>query len=252
MAQAAGPKEISRAVPVVMVCRNNLPLTKLALRSVLAQDVPVEVLVVDNCSSDGTSQWLRTKNLMTIFPSRQWSLARCWNAALVALWRAGWDRALIINNDVELRADTVRILRGHGGEFVTCVSVDQRERMGVLGDRTLESLRANEREHPDFSCFMLSRSVTDRVGWFDERFWPAYCEDSDYHVRMYRAGVQAVCMDLPFLHHGAGTMKFAAPGERARIERGAQKNRERFRELYGCLPGTAEYGALFSAEGMNA
>lgn len=237
-----------RPVPLVVVCRNNLALTKLAVRSALAQDHPVEILAVDNCSSDGTAQWLRTKQIVTIFPQVQQSLAWCWNSALKALWAAGHDRALVINNDVSLRLDTVRILlsvlgQAHG--FVTCVSVDSPEQLG--GTRDVLELIMGSRPHPDFSCFMISKTVTDKVGWFDEEYFPAYCEDSSYHVRMHRAGVRAVCVDLPFLHHGAGTIKHASKGEVARIRRGADANRERFRQEYGCLPGSDAYQKLFKS-----
>jgi len=237
-----------RPIPVVLIARNNLALTKLAIKSVQAQDLPVEILVVDNHSNDGTAQWLRTKSLTVISAPEQWSLARCWNTALAALWRAGWSKALVCNNDIELRPDTVSQLNRHGGKFVTAVSVNRPEQLvdesNVLHDW-------NEREHPDFSCFMISRRVTDRVGWFDERYFPAYCEDSDYHVRMFRAGIRAVCVDIPFLHHGASTIKTAGAGETARIRRGADANRERFRLVYGCLPGSDAYQDLFR-ESENA
>lgn len=242
-----------RPVPLVVVCRNNLALTKLAVRSALAQDHPVEILAVDNCSSDGTAQWLRTKQIVTIFPQVQQSLAWCWNSALQALWAAGENHALVINNDVRLRPDTVRLLSAHGGEFVTCVSVDALDQVGIYTNKNdipdererVSVLRSGQRPHPDFSCFMISKTVTDKVGWFDEEYFPAYCEDSVYHVRMHRAGVRAVCVDLPFLHHGAGTIKHASKGEVARIRRGADANRERFRQEYGCLPGSDAYQELF-------
>ncbi len=237
---------MKRPIPVVLIARNNLHLTKLAIRSVAAQDYPVEILVVDNDSSDGTKQWLRTKSLTVISAPEQWSLARCWNTALAALWHVGWSKALVCNNDIELRPDTVRMLNAHGGEFVTAVSVNQPEQLGETQDRFGSTLfQWNEREHPDFSCFMISKTVTDKVGGFDENYYPAYAEDSDMHVRMHRAGVRAVCVDIPFLHHGAGTLKTAGAGEVARIRRGADANRSRFREAYGCLPGSDAYQELF-------
>lgn len=230
-------------VAVLCVTRNNLALSKRALKSVLAQDVPVELMAIDNCSGDGTLEWLISKpyHWMSIEPQR--SLSYCWNTGLRAFWAAGFTRVLVINNDTEIRPDTARLLSAHGGAFVTCVSVNSASQLD--GPRDDSGEWWSERPHPDFSCFMISKSVTDRVGWFDEAYFPAYVEDGDYHVRMHRAGVRAVCIDLPFLHHGAGTRKFAGPGENARIKRGADVNRERFRQAYGCLPGSPAYQKLF-------
>lgn len=210
----------------------------------LAQDIPVQLLVVDNRSTDGTAAWLLSKpNIATIFPQEQWSLAKCWNTGLRAIWRYGGTEALVINNDVSLRPDTARTLLSHGGEFVTGVSVDRYENWHE--DPAWKARMESERPHPDFSCFLICKSCTDRVGWFNEECFPAYAEDGEYHVRMHRAGVRAVCIDMPFLHHRGSTIGSADAGEIARIQRGADANRERFRQAYGCLPGSDEYNRLF-------
>lgn len=235
-----------KETPIVIVARNNLALTKKTVKSALAQDVPVTVLVVDNQSTDGSAAWLATKPIAVISTGEQWALAKCWNTALKALWKAGWDRALVLNNDVEIRTDCVRLLDSHGGPFTTCVSVGSADRMGEPGDRDIDALRAAERPHPDFSAFMIRKYVTDRIGWFDEECFPAYVEDSFAHVSMYRAGIKAVCISLPFLHHGASTLKQASPVDAARIRRGADTNRKRFKAKYGCFPGEAGYEALFA------
>ena len=235
-------------VPIIMVTRNGLALTKNAVRSALAQDVPVDLLIVDNQSTDGTIEWLRSKaGISTIFMPKQMSLAACWNSALKILWKLGHDRALVINNDVVLRPDTVRLLNEHGGDFVTCVSVDSLDRIGTPGDRLIDDLRKAGRFHPDFSAFFIRKSVTDRVGWFNEECFPGYVEDSFFHVAMHHAGVKAVCIDLPFYHVGASTLKMALAGEALRIRRGADANRERFRQKYGCLPGSPEYNRIFES-----
>jgi len=234
-------------IPIVVVCRNGLGLSKKALRSAMNQDIPVTVLVVDNASSDGTSAWLATKDIAVISTGQQWALAKCWNVALKSLWRAGYNKALVVNNDVLLRSDTAGILDAIGGEFVTCVSVSSEDQLGIPGDRDTDTLRLNARTHPDFSCWLIRKSVTDRNLWFDESYFPAYGEDCAYHLAMHRAGIKAVCVDLPFIHFGASTLKNADAGEANRIRRGADANRERFRKAYGCLPGTPAYEALFNS-----
>ncbi len=233
---------------IIFVARNNLQLTKKAVASALGQDIPCDVLVVNNASTDATGDWLKTQNINSYQPLEQLSLAACWNQALKLAWGPlGRTHALVCNNDVELRPDSYRKLQGYSAgmqkEFVTCVSVDTPEQ--VKFKEPLLDYSRHVRPHPDFSCFLITKRCTEVVGWFDERYYPAYCEDSDYHVRMHRTGIEAVCIDLPFLHHGASTVKHADPAERALIQRGADMNRLRFRAEYGCLPGTPEYEALF-------
>ncbi len=145
----------------------------------------------------------------------------------------------------------MRLLTEHGGEFVTCVSVDSEERLGTPGDRTIAALRSGEREHPDFSAFLIRKSVTDRGLWFDEECWPAYTEDAFAHIAMWRAGVRAVCVDLPFVHWAASTLKEANEREAIIIRRGADANRARFRKKYGCAIGSPEYYAMFSKENFG-
>ena len=228
---------------ILIIHRNGLHLTKRAVNTALLQDIPVDVLVIDNASKDGLSYWLRTKPVAATYLLQQKSLSACWNAGLRAFWSTGAKEVLVLNNDLELRSDTYRILRDLNLPFVSCPSVDSKDRLGVPGDRAIEDLTF--RDHPGFSCFMIRKSVTDKVGWFDEYYFPAYCEDCDYHIRMHRAGVRAVCTDLPVYHLGSGTIANADPGEQARIRRGADASRERFRKQYGCLPGTEEYYSMF-------
>jgi len=234
------------SVPVILVARNSLALTKLAVRSVLAQDAPVDLFVVDNASSDGTGPWLRSKNFTFMFTDIQWSLARCWNTALRMLWSMGHQEAMLVNNDVVLRPDAVRLLTSiaviSGAGMVTGIGVDKED----LAPRTNPGLMETLRPFPDFSCLLIQKWVTDKVGWFDEELYPAFYEDNDYHVRMYRANVKAIACDVPFLHYSSGTLKNASPAEASMIQRGAERNRERFRAKYGCFPGTPEYQALFS------
>lgn len=230
---------------ILFVARNNIHLTKRAVESALEQDIPSDILIVDNASTDGTKQWLAGQDVSTVTLGAQASLAACWNIGLMTFFQAGRTHVLVCNTDIELRRDAYRLLLAHGGPFVTCVSVDSRDRMGEYGDREArESL--GERPHPDFSCFLIRAETVVKAGWFNEDYYPAFVEDCEYHVRMHRAGVRAVCIDVPFLHHGSATIKNASQAERNAIARGADANRARFKATYGCLPGTKEYQEMFT------
>lgn len=172
----------------------------------------------------------------------QRSLAHAWNTALTYIFSTGAQHALVVNNDVWLRPDTYAGLLTAGGEFVTAV-----------GERVLDNVRDAEpnlqarRPHPDFSCFLIKRSVWSKVGPFDERFLGAYCEDADYHCRMHVAGIHAESVSLPFWHvaGGAGTLKFALEEERERIQKRADMNRTLFAMKWGFEIGSREYGEFF-------
>ena len=234
---------------IVIVTRNGLGLSKLAIRSALAQQPACDVMALDNCSSDGSAAWLRQKSIALIALQKQISLAACWNMALKAAWRMKYEAVILCNNDIRLRPDAASLLASAGDPFISCVSVNNEAQMGVVGDRDIETLKARKRDRPDFSCFLIRKSVTDKVGWFDEDCWPAFTEDSRYHVRCHRAGVRCVCIDLPFYHAGSATLKEADERDAISIRRGADKNRKKFKELYGCVPGdTEKYDALFLPE----
>lgn len=231
---------------ILIVSRNNLALTKKAIRSAAEQDVPCDILVVDNFSTDGTQEWLRTKQVATVLLQNRESLSACWNRGLRAFWNIGSREVLVINNDVELRPDTYRLLVSCQEPFITGVSVDKASQLGNVGDRSPQELIQAARNHPDFSCFMITKWVWERGFRFDEEYYPAYAEDSKAHVVLHRIGIRALCIDVPFLHITSATIKNAEPTDRFRIERGAQLNRERFRKEFGCYPGSPEYLGLFS------
>jgi GT2 family glycosyltransferase len=222
--------------PVVMLCRNSLALTKQAVQSVLEQDIPVQLHVVDNNSQDGTTEWLESfcPNTTTFRPAQ--GVSSGWNYALTTIFRR-CNHALVVNNDVVLRPDTYRSLLEDGGDFVTAVSVDNME--GIRGE-----WRKAPRPHPDFSCFLIRKHVWDKVGGFDESMW-LYASDGDYHLRMHKAGIEAYTIGIPFYHYASGTLKSASPGEKAMIEAQAEKDRRTFEQKWGVQVGTPPYYALF-------
>jgi len=101
-----------------------------------------------------------------------------------------------------------------------------------------------KRPHPDFSCFLIRKACYEQVGPFDEGFDGAYCEDSDYHVRMMQAGITAEALELPFWHLGAGSIK-SDLSEATPIQQAADRNRKRFKEKYSVDVGSPQYYALF-------
>lgn len=227
--------------PVIMPVRNSLELTKRAVASVLEQDVPVQLRVIDNGSVDGTARWLQSQipRVMSWTFRPGLGVSASWNFALTDAFRTA-DHALVVNNDVVLRPDTLRELMADGGPFVTAVSVDN-----IAGIQT--EFVKNVRPHPDFSCFLIRKAVWETVGPFDESM-VHYCSDGDYHLRMYRAGFEAYTIGIPFFHYASGTLKTATEIDRIQINAQADRDRETFFKKHGVKIGSPEYYKLFNSE----
>lgn len=233
---------------IVIPIYSNVHLLRNAVESALAQGVGnIKLFLVNNSPpGDSVTQYLRTlqglgHTVVTFYP--QLGVAGAWNYALEYIFAQDSDRALVINQDVELVPSTYRTLDDAEELFVTAVSVQDRAQ---LRNHVISPER---RPHPDFSCFLIRAEVFKRVGRFDESIWPAYTEDSDMHVRMHRAGIRACCIDIPFYHVGAATMKEADPAAQSALGAHADRNRERFYQKYGAHVGVpGEYDKLFTEE----
>ena len=59
---------------------------------------------------------------------------------------------------------------------------------------------------PFWQAFCLGYEAVRRVGLFDEGFFPAYFEDTDYLRRAEYSGVEIVKVDVPMVHDNSSTL----------------------------------------------
>src|SRR6266849_9765332 len=235
--------------PVLMLCRNALALTKRAVESVLHQDIPVTLYICDNDSNDGTHEWLE-EEILSWAPSEHYGRVRNWRftpaKGVSASWNFGLDYlfntamcqyVLVVNNDVILHRSNYSALLADGGSFVTGVSV------GDVAQLEWDGI-PRKRHHPDFSDFLIRRSVWETVGKFDESM-VHYASDGDMHLRCYRAGIECYTIGVPFVHYASGTLKSANAEEKAAILKQADLDRETFERKWGCKMGSPEYYRMF-------
>jgi len=219
---------VEPAVSVVVLTYNNLAFTEACLFSIEAySDYPnLEVIVVDNASSDGSREWLQG-----------------WVREASA---AGHRRRLLLNdsnlgfsagNNVGLRAATGEVLvLLNNDTYVTpgwvrglCNHLRQDPALGLLGPVTnnigneakidiaypdmvamIDQAGAYCRKHPGvtrrlrtaaFFCVAMRRDVYERVGDMDEAFGVGFFEDDDYCRRIEQAGLHVACAEDVFIHH---------------------------------------------------
>lgn len=224
--------------PVLILTHNNLELTKRCADSALAQDVDTNVTIIDNGSTDGTKEWWSPPGVFRFFFPQNLGVSKGWNSGLNNLF-SSWEckHVLVIGNDTILASSTYSALLSANVPFVTGVDVG----MSPLPDKPdIFPLSP----HPDFSCFLIRRECWERVGPFDERM-VSYASDCDYHIRAHRLGIPLWKASVPYNHERSSTMNRSTPQEKAHLQWQANKDREVFKSIYGCLPGTAAYNDLF-------
>ena len=215
-------------VSVVVLTYNNLDFSRNCLFSIEHySDYPnLEVIVVDNASSDGSPDWLREWEQEPSRAGHRRKLilndANLGFAAgnNVGLREATGEYLVMLNNDTYVTHGWVRSLCAHlrrdpslgivgpvtnniGNEAKLEVAYDDIVQMHrVVGEYT--------RAHPGreialrtaaFFCVALPRHVFERVGELDEAFGVGFFEDDDYCRRVELAGWRVACAEDVFVHH---------------------------------------------------
>lgn len=241
----SAPSRLS-AVVVSFNTRDDLLRSLGALRD--AVRLPLEVLVVDNASRDGSAEAVRAA-----FPDVR-VLANAENLGFSAannqgLRAARGDYLLVLNSDAEVRPGAVETMAG---------ILDTRGDVGIVGPRTVGSdgrpqvsfgpaltlrgewsqrrlvrgarqghagvlrevqERAARAQEPDWvsgACFLARRTALEAVDFFDEGFF-LYEEDVDLCLRVRKAGWRVVYTPEAEVMHHLGRSMAQAPAQ-ARLE----------------------------------
>lgn len=215
-------------VSVVVLTYNNLSYTEACLFSLEAYSdySDLEIIVVDNASTDGSPAWLQawaaqaspaghTRRLI-LNPSNAGFSA----GNNVGLRAATGEILMLLNNDTYVTPGWVRGLANHlrsepalglvgpvtnniGNEAKVDIHyADMAEMIAVAGEHT--------RSHPGmrlplataaFFCVAMRREVYEQVGGLDEQFGVGFFEDDDYCRRVEQAGYGIACAEDVFVHH---------------------------------------------------
>jgi len=231
------PAPEAPAVTILIPAYNHLVTTLECLASIAmhtdANGPSFEVLVANDGSSDETADVLaRVAHLRVVNqPENLGFLRNCNTAAQQARGRllvllnndvqvtAGWLSALVecLESSPGIGAVGPRIVYPSGWlqEAGTRLRRDGSSEMIGLND--LPDLpRYGFNRDVDYcsgACLLLRNADFRRLGGFDERFAPAYCEDSDLCMRLRAEGKRIVyCAQATVVHH-LSTTSDAIPGD---------------------------------------
>ncbi|HSH91659.1 MAG TPA: glycosyltransferase, partial [Ramlibacter sp.] len=241
-------------VSVIVLCFNNLELTRACLDSVERHSLwpQLELVVVDNASTDGTPDYLKQ-----FAASRPWVklVLNATNAGFAAGNNAGLAAAtgeilILLNNDTEVSPGWIHGLRRHfqrdprlglvgpvtdniGNEAMVQVGYSDKKHMPAwAADRMVQ--HAGERldcRVLAFFCVAMRREVHEQVGGLDESFGLGFFEDDDYCNRARAAGWELAIAEDVFVHHhlSASFDKIKGTTRQALFE----KNKEIYERKWG-------------------
>jgi len=125
-------------------------------------------------------------------------LSKSWNQGLIRAFNQGADTVILVNDDCLFSPGDFDKLVEYS--FVNRETFYMISAMGF--DRRLE-----QRKSLGLSCSAINLQALERVGCFDENFFPAYYEDCDYTRRAELLGLKkAVCTDTQIHHSGSASI----------------------------------------------
>ena len=237
--------------PVFFLCYNRTPeqlsLSKEALASIFAQDIPVHIYAIDNGSTDETWEWMESvaeahpnftcyRNMENISPTK------VSNERMEEIFgRLGYKYFLAVPNDVILPPNLYREFLRFPRGIVTGSMTDRRD------FPVFESANAVNECTPMAVALVRKwfyDSLIAKDGYFLDPRYTFYCSDCDMALRMAACGIRGVQLDLQYFHFGSASHKLAPPEIGDAIRREADVDRRRFIERWGFPVDAYEYGAL--------
>ena len=249
-------KEIVSMASIIIVTYNNFVLTKLCLESVFRNtDYPsYQVIVVDNHSIDGTSDYLKDlqakhDNLMIILNDENRGFAKANNQGIEI---SSGEYMVLLNNDTIVPKGWLSRLLMHlkdrhvglAGPVTNFAGNEAKIDVNYRTWAEMETFAKNQTlrhqhmvadiEMLAMFCVAMRKEVFEKVGLLDEQFGIGMFEDDDYSRRVKQEGYRVVCAADAFVHH-FGQASFGKLIHSGDYDRLFKANRKKYEEKWGVI-----------------
>lgn len=244
----------------LMLTYGCLDYTRESLFDLLAQDVPMHVLVIVNKPPypDDTAAWLTKLNdprVVVVIRNDNLGVAGGWNYGLRSIFEMypEVDEVLVTGNDARLRSDTYRRLAAAPLHSAGCVFTAHTPSLeAMLRDECPEPLRPPQWDgHPDIGpAHMMRRWLFEGLAGYDEGFQGIYFEDVDFARRArLKYTYPLVTMPVPCWHADGGSRWFKVSQEMDDSHHAPFiACRERYERKWGGLPPNERFTAPFDGK----
>ncbi len=242
---------------IIVLTYNGLEYTRQFLESIKKNTkVKYELILVDNCSSDGTVEFLKKfvkdkPGTKLILNEKNLGFPKGVNQGLKI---ASGKYIVIANNDIVVTKGWLERmiaaaeqeekigLVGPISNAVSGMQIDKDavypdiEKMHEYAGRAAKKNKGQILQFPRvaFLCTLIKREVIEKIGGLDERFSPGNYEDDDFCLRAQLAGFKTVIAKDVFIHH-YGSKSFTADGVDKYKER-LEINQKIFVDKWGATP----------------
>lgn len=214
--------QVSVIIPIYGKCNYTIRcLTSIAINLPI---IPFEIIVVDDCSPDNSAETLQhVKGIRLIKNSENQGFIRSCNIGAV---EAKGEYLYFLNNDTEVAPgwldELIRTFHefpgtGLAGSKLVYPDGTLQEAGGIIWQdgsawnfgRNQHQLLpiynyAREVDYCSGASIMVPKVLFEELGGFDERYLPAYCEDSDLALKIRDRGRRVIYQPLSVVVHYEG------------------------------------------------
>lgn len=213
-------------VSIIIPVYNEFDYTYSCLKSILKNsgDIAYEIVIADDCSTDVTKEIEKIAENARLITTQEnvGFLLNCNNAAQYAKGKY----ILFLNNDTQVQENWLEPLVD---------LIEQDEKIGMVGSKLVypdgflqeaggivwqdasawnygnrkspedpEYNYVKEADYISGAAIMIRRRLWEEIGGFDERYVPAYCEDSDLAFEVRKHGYKVMYQPLSVVVHYEG------------------------------------------------
>ena len=258
------PYSKTPVVTIVIPVYNQFAYTYGCLESILknTQDVAYQVIIADDCSTDETSHMEDyVKNVLVLHNKENLKfLLNCNNAAKYA----DGQYIFFLNNDTNVQegwlsslVETIEsnINIGMVGSKLVYPDGRLQEAGGILwkdgsawnfGNKSdPTSSEYNYRKPVDYisgAAIMIKKKLWNKIGGFDERYAPAYCEDSDLAFEVRKNGFEVIYDPFSVVVHyeGVSNGTDTSSGLKKYQVENSKKLYKKWKDVFALHPDNAE------------
>ncbi|AXU48569.1 glycosyltransferase [Clostridioides difficile] len=213
-------KKESKFTSIIILTYNQLEYTKICIESIRKFTNPdsYEIIIIDNNSTDGTINWLKTQEDVTvIYNNENLGFPKGCNQGIKI---AKGDNILLLNNDTIVTPNWLSNMNkalwsskeiGAVGTVSNYCSYNQEIHVNYNNiEEMLEFAYNFNKSNTSLwyyrnkligYCLMIKKEVLDKVGLLDEIFTPGNFEDDDISFRMLLSGYKLFLCKDTFIHH---------------------------------------------------